>query len=408
VFFTPNGHINDEPDADGTGAGFQLQPSLAALEAHNNDVAVIRGLTLKTPTEINSHEDICRILTCADGPDKFMGYTPSIDHVVGNAIQQRPLVVAPEPNRDGNHWRNQLSWREAEVAEPYLKDPAQVFSSLFGEGMGQELDPAEVERARAREQSLLDLVYDDIATFRTRVNSDDRAHLDLYLDSLRAIESRVNGAGVAGPAGLCSPELLEARIAGAPATPVQNDDSSQNGLAEDLQYNGELMVDLITSGFACGTRRVATLLWQGASEGLDPAKNEGSPNHHSISHSTDFDTWKAIDRWYTDRFLYTIESLKAVGMLDSTIVVWVTEIAQGHETGDFVNVVAGGSALGMKLGQHIHYEFSGNPGDRNVLREAQHRSLADLWVTVQQALGLSGDTFGDPEWSTGPLVELRG
>jgi hypothetical protein len=26
---------------------------------------------------------------------------------------------------------------------------------------------------------------------------------------------------------------------------------------------------------------------------------------------------------------------------------------------------------------------------------------------VQQALGVSSDTFGDPDWSTGPLTELR-
>ena len=164
---------------------------------------------------------------------------------------------------------------------------------------------------------------------------------------------------------------------------------------------------MITSGFACGQQRVASILWQGASEGLDPFNDKGSPNHHSVSHSTDIENWKAIDVWYAQRFAYALDSLKKVGMLDKTIVVWVTEIAQGHETGDFVYIVAGGQSLGIKTGQRILYPFSGNPGDKNVLKDPKHRSLADLWVTVQQAMGVADETFGDPKWSTGPLQELR-
>src|SRR6185503_5674810 len=170
-------------------------------------------------------------------------------------------------------------------------------------------------------------------------------------------------------------------------------DKSPNGLADSLKANGELMSDLLVAGFACGTQRVASILWQGASEGLDPWNNTGSPNHHSISHSSDFVSWKAIDVWYAERFAYALDSLKKVGMLDKTMVVWITEIAQGHETGDFVYIVAGGQALGIKTGQRILYPFDGNPGDINVLKDPKNRSLADLWVTVQQALGVQGDTF---------------
>lgn len=411
IFFTPNGHIKDEFEADGAGATFTLKKSLAPLEAYKSDLAVIRGLSLKTPTEINSHDDICRILTCWEGPDKALAYGPSIDHVIGNAIGKRPLYVNPEPNRAEGHWRNALSWRASGEAEPFLTDPTAVFSSLFAGGAMPGTgapDPA-VERAKARNKSILDFVNDDIQTFRGRINSEDKAHLDLYLDSLRDVEQRVTASGgpVGGGGGICMPDAVKERIAMLPVTPEQNDDNSPAGLAENLRLNGEMMVDLISAGFACGTQRVASILWQGASEGLDPANNKGSPNHHSVSHSTDFDSWKSIDVWYAQRFAYTLESLKKVGMLDKTVVVWVTEIAQGHETGDFVYIVAGGQSLGIKTGQRILYPFTGNPGDKNVLKDPKHRSLADLWVTVQQAMGIPDQTFGDPKWSTGPLQELR-
>lgn len=412
IFFTPNGHIKDEFDASGQGDNFTLKKSLAPLEPFKKDLAVIRGLALKTTTDINSHDDIVRHLTCFEGPDKAKAYGPSLDHVIGNHIGQRPLFVNPEPNRASGHWRNALSWREAGVQEPFLKDPNAVFSNLFADGtpaMAAAMPDQAAERARARNKSILDFVNADISTFRSRVNSEDRAHLDLYLDSLRDVEKRVTGTGttMGGGGGVCMPDGLKGKIGMLPVTPKQNDDNSPAGMADNLRQNGEMMVDLISAGFACGTQRVASILWQGASEGLDPVKNTGSPDHHSVSHTSDFDHWKQIDLWYAERFAYTLDALKKVNMLDKTIVVWVTEIAQGHECGDFVHIVAGGQALGIKTNQHVLYKFNGNPGDKAVLKDPANKSLANLWVTVQNAMGLPGDTFGDPKYSDGPLMELK-
>lgn len=413
IFFTPNGHIKDEFDGAGGSAAFTLKKSLAPLESYKQDIAVIRGLTLKTTTDINSHDDIVRHLTCFEGPDKAKAYGPSLDHVIGNAIGQRPIFITPEPARHETYWRNALSWRESGVAEPFFTDPTAVFNKLFAGGtpsMDAAMPDQAAERARARNKSILDFVSSDIQTFRGRINSEDKQHLDLYLDSLRDVERRVTADGSVvggGAGGVCTPDAVKARIAGLPVTPVQKDDNSPAGMAENLRANGELMTDLVASAFACGTQRVASILWQGASEGLDPMNNTGSPNHHSISHSSDFDSWKGIDVWYAERFAYTLEALKKVNMLDKTIVVWITEIAQGHECGDFVHVVGGGQALGVKTGQHILYPFKGNPGDKAVLKDPANRSLADLWVNVQNAMGVTSETFGDPKWCTGPLMELR-
>jgi hypothetical protein len=419
IFFTPNGFIKERDgmpafDATQNGTTFTLGPSLAALESQKTDITVLRGLANRVYTSNNSHDDIVRITTCCQGPDKGLAYGPSIDHVLGDAIGQLPLYVNPEPNRDGAHWRNSISWRgagEGVSQYPFLKDPNAVYTSLFGNGVGAGTPPMPdqaLERAKARNQGLLDFVNDDIQTFRGRINNEDRAHLDLYLDSLRDVEQRV----IAGPTstgaggGVCAPETVQSRIAGLPVTPTQDDDKSPAGLAEDLRMNGELMVDLLAAGFACGTQRISTILWQGASEGLDPFKDTGSPDHHSVSHSPDLDTWTGIDRWYTDRFAYTLNSLRTVGMLDKTIVVWLTEIAQGHETGDYVWILAGGQSLGFKQGQRVHYPYQGNPGDKGTLTDPANRPIVDLWITVSNQMGVPTETFGDPEWPTGPLAEI--
>jgi len=69
-----------------------------------------KGLNLKTPTFIASHQDICRILTCRNymdsqaketsaGQIQFTGYGPSIDQSVGMEINQLLGVMVELMNR---------------------------------------------------------------------------------------------------------------------------------------------------------------------------------------------------------------------------------------------------------------------------------------------------------------------
>lgn len=428
IFFTPNGHkrsLNNRVCFDATGAGAQmtLGDSLQPLAPLQSNVAVIKGLNLKTPTFIASHQDICRILTCQGMPGgetdqgQFTGYGPSIDQSIGLGINQRPVVVAVDPYRDQPHWRTYLSWRASGVNEPFVKNYETVFSDLFGNLTGMTGAPdqaAALARARARNQSLLDFINGDLATFRSRVGSNDKAQLDAYTDSLRSVEQKLLATG---PAGACTTGPVQTAISGLPAmAPVQNDDKSPDGVVAEMQKRGEVWMDLIATAFACASRRVAVIQWQGASEGYDVGANTGSPSHHSVSHysygAASGDRWVAIDTWYASRFAYQLNALQKLGVLDKTIVVWVSEITEGHNQLNMVTVVGGGSALGMKLGQYIVYPFKGQEVEGSgAIAQGQNpanRGLNDLWITVQQAMGIKADTFGDPKYCTGPLTELRG
>jgi hypothetical protein len=65
----------------------------------------------------------------------------------------------------------------------------------------------------------------------------------------------------------------------------------------------------------------------------------------------------------------------------------------------------------MKMGQYIQYPLVGNEVDGVAAiplgQNPKNRGLCDLWVTVQQAMGVQQNTFGDPQWCTGPLTEVR-
>jgi hypothetical protein len=424
IFYTPNGHLRAQFGASGpdAGGGLNFLPSLAPLTPYASDVTVIKGLCSKTPTNIDSHQDIVRILTQCNTPGgqknetndtQFTAYGPSIDQSIGMAINQQPLVVAVDPYRDQPYWRTLLSWRAATVNEPYVKDFTTIFTSVFGGVAGTQTaaQMAAVQRAQQRNTSILDLVTGDISTFRTRVSTADRVHLDTYLDSIRSVEQRIamtsSGTG-------CNVAALQARATALPTAPLQSDDKSPDGVVAQMQMYGRLHVDTIASAFACGARRIGVIQWQGASEGYDVGADVGSPTHHSASHYQVPNAamrLQAIDTWYATEFAYMLNSLKTLGVLDTTVIVWVTEITEGHNTNNMVVVVAGGKSLGMKLGQYIQYPFVGQEvegaGAIPYAQDPKNHGLPDLWVSIQNAMGVPAKTFGDPQWSTGGLPELR-
>lgn len=429
IFFTPNGHKRALTtngvtmpafDAVQGTTGMTLGTALTPLQSHVNDIMVVKGLNSKTPTFIASHQDNCRILTCWGAPkesssdnSQFTGYGPSIDQAVGLALNQTPLVVAVDPYRSAPQWRTFVSWRSSGVNEPFTKDYQGVFTDLFGMLTGQAATPdqtAAIMRARARNQSLLDFVKGDIATFRSRINSNDKAHMDAYLDAIQSVEQKVTQAATAP--GACSTMPLQTRISAMPVAPIQNDDKSPDGVGMQLQTRGELWMDMIAAAFSCGSRRVATIQWQGSSEGYDPVANLGSPTHHSVSHgSTPAAHWADIDSWYSARFSYLLDSLKALNVLDNTVVVWVSEITEGHNQANMVTVLGGGKALGIQTGQYVKYPFTGNEvegtGAIPIQQNPANKGLNDLWISVQNAVGVPATTFGDPKYCTGGLPEIR-
>jgi hypothetical protein len=402
IFYTPNGHKRRLPDntlcfgaAAASGGGMTLGASLQPLSPFQRDVAVIKGLNLKTPTFIASHQDVCRILTCWGAPKEgndqtqFTAFGPSIDQTIAATFGQQPLVVAVDPFRAWPMWRTFLSWSAAGVNAPFVKDHQAVFTDLFGRVTGAR--QTALARLSARNAPLGDYLRSDIAI----------------------LGKRVTRTRTPTPASACALNDLQARITALPVpATVQNDDRSPNGHASELQARGELWMDMIAAAFACGTRRVAVIQWQGAAEGYNPADDLGSPSHYAITKgAAPFDHWVAIDTWYASRFAYQLAALRLLGILDRTIVVWVSETTEGDNQCNMVVVVAGGQTLGLKMGQYIQYPFTGQELDISasipIAQDPANRSLSDLWVTIQQALGVNKATFGDPKWSTGPLVELR-
>ncbi len=93
-------------------------------------------------------------------------------------------------------------------------------------------------------------------------------------------------------------------------------------------------------------------------------------------------------------FADLVTRMRDANLLDSSLVVWCGELADGsHHFGPTWPIVMAGNAGGA---------FS--PG--RYLRYPSGTSHCDFWLAVAQALGVSIDSFGEAEYCTGPLPRL--
>jgi hypothetical protein len=220
----------------------------------------------------------------------------------------------------------------------------------------------------AQRKSVLDFVREDVSTFMTRVPASEKVKLATHLEALREVEKKISPPALAVSTASCAPSAARTRT-----------EIGTTGLTggDELRVAIEIQLDLIATAFACGNRRVATLLTQGASAGRNPF---GGVNHHDVSHGMGVDpggTWARIDLWYAERFAYFLKRLQELRILDTTVVAWVTEISEDHSQDGFVIPVAGGQALGLR-------------GRRSFGKN----TLSNLWVSVAKAMGQNIETFG--------------
>jgi hypothetical protein len=137
---------------------------------------------------------------------------------------------------------------------------------------------------------------------------------------------------------------------------------------------------------------------------------------HSIGHggSENGKTWfelsEMIRRFHFEQIAKLAKKLDAVRegdgtMLDNTVIVYLSDGAEGHHSRcwEWPMVVLGNIGGKLRTGRYIDYPAYGYKG---------HRTTANLYVTLLQLAGTSRDSFGTPDPGLkdfdqhGPLSEL--
>ncbi|MEM9461263.1 MAG: DUF1552 domain-containing protein [Myxococcota bacterium] len=366
--------------ADTTGWAEQdFAPMLAPLHMWRDKVTVFDGLALVSAEAdgggVRHERAQAHSLTGAnavwEGGYPYAG-GPTIDQQIAEVIARTDryrsieLSVSRGLAYDGY---GSVVYRDAGQAIPVIDDPRVLWDRLFG--LGDPNDPV-----TARQSSVLDQVASRYDAVSGVISAEDRQKLDVHRDLVRALEQQIVG-------------LASASCPGEPAKANSYGDY-------DTDFTNH--VGLMTAALACDLTRVVSIqMGQLTTEQLSaPPGDVHAEYAHGIYDSPlAADVMTEYGRVHAQHFaqiLAMLDSIPEAGgtMLDNTVVLWMSEMADSwHGFDTYPAVIAGGGGR-FRLGRHIHYAkrtpFMGLSYDGESMMGVPHQKLLN---SVAQGMGLT-------------------
>lgn len=359
----------------------------ADLKAH---VSYLRGLDHAGGWTMGGHSSGDVFATGADMTNTEKQNNISIDQVAankhGHLTRYSSLVMGTEGGTGSYGMSKTLSHRGPGRPIPALHKPKDIFNRLFAPYAGESV---EAVRARLkREASVLDLLAENGRDYKARLGREDRATMDEYLESVRAIEKRVERTNA----------WTERPLPKVDATAVNLDAA----LTDPKEYI-RCLYDLIFLAFRTDSTRFATLMLESEHSSDSQMWNYATyalgykGATHDLAHKRPIESghW---DRWRAEQHAYFLKRLHDTRegdgtMLDRTIVLWGSAHPHASHSGkNYPLQLAGGSALGFRHGKLHAFE-----GKNKV-------PLANLFVAMLNALDVPTEKFAD---STGAMADLN-
>ena len=331
-----------------------------------------------------------------------------IDHRIGRELNTsgRESLVLYVGRAGGYLGGPCISFRGAGRRRAAIHNPLLAYATIMG------LDPAQAAELTARQQSVNDLVRDQLHRLLNatpRLSADDRRRLDLHLQSVRELESTLQ----------C--DLSEAQS----LTLEQLSPGYDSGDGDAVLAAARAHMHVAALAVACGYSRAVVIQVGQAHDGTtryrDPRSGLPMENFHYISHrrrshdgngapiADAGELHHLIDRQFARTFAYLLELLAAHELpggdtlLDAGLSVWLNDLAagRGHSLTRLPYVIAGSAGGQLRQGEHL--ELPGGP---------EAKTHARLLNTIGGAVGLRDEQgewiqdFGDPALPRAPLYEL--
>lgn len=360
------------------------------------DVTVVTGI---------DHQGVCAeihnpsmALSAHKGPNPPQPTLDQVlaDHLRGTAPYRNFALSATTSNdiSQGN-----ISFKAGTQPETNVRDPARLFTTLFGSGMVGGGDAAAAERARLRQQSVLDAVKDDANRLNLRLGAQDKQRVDQYLTAISEVERTITTP----PPSSCT----------VPTAP---------GATSNWHAKAKAFIDLTVLAMACDLTRTVTIQYSD-SWGVNYSgytigtgiEGLGTWSDHFISHKLD-DTDRATDldgidrteamrianlrvvatsRFKVRRFVYLLSKLKSITtptgtLLDDALVMYCSENGDGDS----------------HARKNMPVLLAGHAGDFVTGRSvaATNKVTGSLHASIQNRLGMNVTTYGDPAGP--PIAEL--
>jgi hypothetical protein len=386
VLFAGNGFHSKEWWAKGAGKSMELGQVLAPLNDFREQMLFVKGLYNEQALKGNIHSSQTGNLLSgsplASGGEIRSG--TSVDQwlaaTYGRSTKVPSLVLGCEKSNPSVHknysmlYSSHISWTSPTTPTPLELYPALAFDRLFK------------DEVRRGDKSVLDAVLEDANDLRRQVSTTDQLKLEEYLESVRDVERRIEGAGKRGELQGWRPTLDKPNI---PRPP--------EGIPQDIADHMRLMCDILVLGFQTDTTRITTLKLNNDHSSLRfPNLGVDYMIHHLLSHSDTAD-WLKVNQFFVSQLAYIARKLDAIQegertALDNSMLMFCSSMMSGGHDATQLPVVMLGRAGGkIETGRVLDY------------RKESNRQMCRLYLSMMEKMDVRLDRFGD---ATEPLREI--
>jgi hypothetical protein len=349
------------------GRDYELPPTLTPLADVRDSFTVFSGLDHRAPNGHNAWNNFL----CGMTPGSW-----SLDQRIADAIGQQSRYPSIELTAGSGEGPQAMSFTKQGVGLPQIDRPSVLYKRLFASDADRARSGYLLESGR----SALDLVLDDATRLQGSLGPRDRAKLDEYFESLRAVEKRMDRqrAALDEPAATTTYRLPDYD----PITP-------------NLQIEAEnILYDLMALALESGQTRVMSLFLHGLGQVFSLDGRQLVAGYHGLSHHGNDPVMirdlVAIESAHMHCLAGFLKQLAAkqtpegTSLLDDTIVLVGTGMgdASRHSNANLPTLVAGG---GLRHGSHVAIDQ----------QQAGAPLLGDLYVTLLQRLGIETDRFSN-------------
>ena len=394
VLFAGNGFHGKEWWAEGSGAGMKLGRVLEPIADFREKMLFIRGLYNEQATKGNIHSsqtgNLLSGAPLASGGEIRSGR--SVDQLLaaaqGRGTKVPSLVLGCEKSNPSVHknysmlYSSHISWSSPTTPTPLEIYPSLAFDRLFK------------DETRKGDDSVLDAVIEEARGLRRQISVADRRKLDEYLDSVRDVEERIDGAGKKGQLQGWRPTLDK------PDRPRPPD-----GVPQDVAEHMRLMCDILVLAFQTDTTRICTLKLNNDHSALRfpnlPSAQQANQGidyviHHLLSHS-DTEDWLRVNQFFCEQLASVARRLDAIQegertALDNSMILFCSSMMTGSHKNDELPVVMLGRGGGrIETGRVLDYSKESN------------RQMCRLYLSMMDKMDVHETSFGD---ATEPLPEV--
>jgi len=392
--YVGNGIVHRTFKPPSVGPRFELSPVLAPLSSLRDQLTVISGLDHKQAENFGDGTGDHPRASAAwlTGVHAWDRTRPGVEvklatsadqlaaDVLGKSTPVRSLELAVDTATQSAcdagdcFYVNTVSWRSETTPNLTENHPRIVFERLFGDGGSSAERLARIRKTT----SILDSVREEATRLAASVGAGDRSKLGEYLDSVREIEQRIQGA-----------EANDHHSVALPDRPT--------GIPASFDEHTKLMFDLQLLAFQTDTTRVFSMILAREVSNRSYPQIGVPDQHHPVSHHRDdpglIEKKTKIDAYHVSLLGYLAQKMQNTPdgdgtLLDQSLLMYGGGMGDGnlHRHSDLPCVLLGKLGGKIKSGQHVACP-AGTP-------------MTNWLLTMLDKVGVEVAAIGD---STGPL-----